>query len=228
VEVLQVGREEPLGIGEVQGSQAHVVGNDASCDLGAARDQAARGCTVWVTADDPASGARATYAVSATGVVRPVNSSYARWLTAASYAGTTTAVTEIGDSGSCSGAFGSADASNPPEWSTCRNTLETVSPDGRHVLAGPAYQDGIGSGEVAIYTADGRRVLDLRSTAGSQAFYHSAVWEDPEHVLLTVFQQGHWSVVRLGVDGRAEYAVAPVGGSMDAPPFATAEAPPWQ
>ena len=224
VEVLQAGQPAPIAIGRVRGSQAHVVGNNATCDLNAPRDRAAQGCTVWVTADDPATGARASYDVYYTGVVKPVATTHLKWLTRADYAGLTTAVTRVSDTGSCSAAFSSVDTSSPPAWSTCRNTLETPSPDGRHVLAGPAYGDGIGASEIAVYTADGTRTLDLGSTARTQAFYHAAVWEDSEHLLLTVFQQGKWSMMRLGTDGTAELAVAPVAGSMDAPPFFVAEA----
>ncbi len=225
VEVLQVGRDAPVTIGRVHGSQAHVVGNNATCDLGTPRDQAVQGCTVWVTTDDRQTGARASYAVFYTGVVKPVDTTHLTWLTAAAYAGPTTAVTRTTDTGSCSALFSSVDTSSPPQWTTCRNALGTPSPDGKHVQAGPAYGDGLGPREIAVYTAGGSRVLDLRSTEQTQAFYQAAVWEDSEHLLLTVFQQGRWSIVRLGTDGTAELAVAPVAGSSDRPPFSVAEAP---
>ncbi len=54
------------------------------------------------------------------------------------------------------------------------------------------------------------------SRDGSSATYFDEVWEDAQHVLVVTFQDGEWAVVRLGVDGSMEYAVAPRRGSMDA------------
>ena len=50
---------------------------------------------------------------------------------------------------------------------------------------------------------------------GSSATYFDEVWEDAEHVLVVTYQDGEWAVVRLGVDGSMEYAVAPRRGSVD-------------
>ena len=46
-----------------------------------------------------------------------------------------------------SGCFGVVDTAADPTavaWETCENSLSVFSPDGRHVLAGPAYLDGAG------------------------------------------------------------------------------------
>ena len=54
---------------------------------------------------------------------------------------------------------------------------------------------------------------------GRSATYFEEVWEDAEHVLVVTFQAGRWAVVRLGVDGSMEYAVAPRSGSDVRSPF---------
>ena len=50
---------------------------------------------------------------------------------------------------------------------------------------------------------------------GRSATYFDEVWEDAEHVLVVTFQADKWAVVRLGIDGSMEYAVAPRRRSMD-------------
>ena len=50
---------------------------------------------------------------------------------------------------------------------------------------------------------------------GRSATYFDEVWEDATHVLVVTYQAGKWAVVRLGLDGSMEYAVAPRRGSSD-------------
>jgi hypothetical protein len=110
-------------------------------------------------------------------------------------------------------------------WKTCTARLTAFAPGGRHVLGtGPAdrrfgdvrrislYDDR--GGVVASYSATGRdHLADL-------------AWEDPGHLLATVFElgassqcpgacRGHWAVVRLGLDGSVELARPPVRGRID-------------
>ena len=40
-------------------------------------------------------------------------------------------------------------------------------------------------------------------------------WEDRHHLLAEAYHRGHWSLVRLGLDGSASYAVAPRRGTVD-------------
>lgn len=108
------------------------------------------------------------------------------------------------------------------KWRTCDNQLSDISPDNRRVLGTPAYADGFGPGALDVLaTADGSVVRSFTSARdGSSATYFDEVWEDPEHVLVVTFQADEWAVVRLGVDGSMEYAVAPRRASMDTPfPF---------
>ena len=104
------------------------------------------------------------------------------------------------------------------KWRTCDNQLSDISPDNRHVLGTPAYGDGFGPNVLDVLaTADGSVVRSFTAARnGRSATYFDEVWEDAEHVLVVTYQDGEWAVVRLGVDGSMEYAVAPRRGSIDA------------
>jgi hypothetical protein len=103
------------------------------------------------------------------------------------------------------------------KWRTCDNQLSDISTDNAHVLGTPAYGDGFGPRDLEVLkTVDGSVVHSFASSRdGSSATYFDEVWEDAEHVLVVTYQDGEWAVVRLGVDGSMEYAVAPRSGSMD-------------
>ena len=65
---------------------------------------------------------------------------------------------------------------------------------------------------IAIFETAGDRLAyrDNGSTKDIR-FYNAAVWEDDTHVLFTLFQDGKWSMVRMGVDG-ADGARSPASG----------------
>jgi hypothetical protein len=116
----------------------------------------------------------------------------------------------ITDSSTCSVLGGGTIA-----WiSTCTNQLTSFSPDGRLIAALPGYFDGAGAGGFAMVDVKGTTLFDRRSTVKSQATLadDSAVWEDATHVLVPVYQEGSWSLVRIASDGSMEYAVAPRPG----------------
>jgi hypothetical protein len=102
-------------------------------------------------------------------------------------------------------------------WRTCVNQLSGIATDNRHVLGTPAYADGFGPTTLDVLaTADGSVTRSFTySRQGHSATYFDEVWEDAEHVLVVTYQEGEWAVVRLGLDGSMEYAVAPRRGSMD-------------
>ena len=122
-------------------------------------------------------------------------------------------ITSVDDFGTCNAMLRSWRV----KWRTCDNQLSDISPDNRHVLGTPAYGDGFGPRDLDVLTtADGSVVHSFRSSRdGRSATYFDEVWEDAEHVLVVTFQEDEWAVVRLGVDGSMEYAVAPRRGSMD-------------
>jgi hypothetical protein len=162
------------------------------------------GCTVHVN------GPRRAWYTSSHGIVdrvprmRLVSTGRGRWLGG---------ITSLSDTGSCSAMLRSWQV----RWRSCDNQLSDISPDNRHVLGTPAYADGFGPGSLDVLsTTDGSVAHSFTSARdGSSATYFDEVWEDPEHVLVVTFQADRWAVVRLGVDGSMEYAVAPRRGTMD-------------
>ena len=122
-------------------------------------------------------------------------------------------ITSLSDMGSCSAMLRSWRVT----WRTCDNQLSDISPDNRHVLGTPAYADGFGPKVLDLLaTADGSVVHSFtHARNGHSATYFGEVWEDAEHVLVVTYQDGELAVVRLGVDGSMEYAVAPRRAPMD-------------
>jgi hypothetical protein len=133
--------------------------------------------------------------------------------------------TAIGDTGSRSAVFDEAAPGHPLLWSTTRHTLDTFSPTGEFLLAGPAYRDGIGDGQIAVYSAAGRLLVNRQTSEQHPGFLQGATWEDATHVLFPVFQGEQWSLVRMSVTGTMEYAVPPAAGNMDHDPFVVATMP---
>jgi hypothetical protein len=162
------------------------------------------GCSIAVN------GPRRAFYTTSHGIVdrvphlRQVSTGRGRWLGG---------ITSLSDFGSCSALLRSWQV----RWRTCENQLSDISPDNRHVLGTPAYADGFGPTALDVLaTADGGTVHSFTSARnGRSATYFDEVWEDLEHVLVVTFQADRWAVVRLGVDGSMEYAVAPRRGSMD-------------
>jgi hypothetical protein len=162
------------------------------------------GCAVYVN------GSSRAYYTSSHGIVdrvprlRLTSTGRGRWLGG---------ITSLSDTGSCSAMLRSWKVA----WRTCDNQLSDISPDNRHVLGTPAYADGFGPNALDLLaTADGSAVRSFTSARnGRSATYFDEVWEDAAHVLVVTYQADRWAVVRLGVDGSMEYAVAPRQGTMD-------------
>lgn len=127
--------------------------------------------------------------------------------------------TRIGDNDSESAVVDTASSDRTVVWRTTEHTLDAFSPDGRYVLAGPAYRDGIGDGEIALYDEAGNLLVVRKNSQAAPGFLQHAVWEDETHVLFEAYQDGSWSIVRLDVTGALEFAVAPIPGNSDRNPF---------
>lgn len=172
--------------------QAVSVSND-TCKEG----ERGNGCVIVVN------GARAWY-TSSHGIVdrmphlRTASAGRGAWLGG---------ITSVSDTGTCSAMLRSWRV----KWRTCDNRFSDISPDNRRVLGLPAYGDGFGPTVLDLLaTADGSVVRSFTSARdGSSAAYFEEVWEDAAHVLVVTYQDEEWAVVRLGVDGSMEYAVAP-------------------
>lgn len=172
-------------------------------------DATSNGCAVIVNS----SRGRTSWYVTSHGIVdetglKWVSTAKGRW---------TGGLTKILDAGSCS----VMKRGQRNRWRTCDNQFGDISPDKQHVLGEPAYSDGFGPSDLDL--------LDLRSGAlerswasdrkGTSAVYFDAVWEDSTHLLVVTYQDAEWAIVRLGLDGSMEYAVAPVAddGDMETP-----------
>ncbi len=129
-----------------------------------------------------------------------------------SAAGLTIGLIEIHDTSTCSRLQGGGEVAG---FKTCTNQLASFSPDGKLIAALPGYFDGAGPGGFAMIGLDGTILFDRRSTAKAQATLadNDAVWEDATHVLVPVYQEGSWSLVRIASDGSMEYAVSPTRGA---------------
>jgi hypothetical protein len=169
------------------------------------------GCTVWVTSN----GRKPEAWVSTShGFVDRANS---RLRSVADVVGgrLVAGITTVTDEGSCSEVESADDVAL---WNTCDHRFLSFSPDGSCLLASAAYADGLGDSELAVLdSATGKAQLDLRTTDG--AVITQMVWEDDHHLLAAVYEQGQWAVLRIGLDGTREYAVAPVAGEDVDPPF---------
>lgn len=99
-------------------------------------------------------------------------------------------------------------------WSTCDYSLESFSPVGDHLLAGPSYQSGGGDGQLAILDSlTGKVVLSLRTSEDVQIW--DARWEDDSHVLAVLGSANTYAVVRIGLDGSRELVGERVPGADD-------------
>jgi len=123
------------------------------------------------------------------------------------------------DEGSCSGLWEKA---RRPTWTTCDFTLLQFSPDGARMLGTDPYLDGLGQRTVAFLDAKGGVLTHFRSPQDGPTIIQMA-WEDPDHALAVVVERNSWSVLRVGVDGSMEYAVAPVEGDNVQRPFVLPE-----
>ena len=92
-------------------------------------------------------------------------------------------------------------------WQTCDHRLLDAAPDGRHVLGivGPSRYGRARA--VSLFTRTGELVSEWQRPAGARI--DDVRWEDDSHVLAVLQDGAGWSLVRVGVDGAVEYAVAP-------------------
>lgn len=173
-----------------------------------------QGCTAFVNKDEP----REAYVTTSHGIVDLAGTMLS--VSDASADGPLVGLQSVDDGGSCSGIYtGPAE----PTWQTCEHTLTTFSPEATRVLGTDAYLDGFGQRSVAFLDAE-EGVLQREFTSkGRGPTVLQTAWEDEDHVLAVVFERGRWAIVRLGADGSAELAVAPVEGSDLDRPFVLQE-----
>ncbi len=205
VMVWNVGATEPLEYeGPVTATDDMRMGPVLGDHCGAPEDS----CEVYVNVSDPKTGWQ-PWLVDVNDTAPYLDGTYLV-LADATEGGLGIGYRSLTDSGSCSVLLGGGEFQG---FHTCKHTLVSFSPDGRLILADPAYHDGIGNGVIGMYDIDGNVLWERHSTAKAQAFYPEAQWEDGTHVLAPAFQDGKWSIVRFASDGSMEYAATPVPGN---------------
>lgn len=116
-----------------------------------------------------------------------------------------------------SGCFGIVDTAADPTavaWETCANSLSVFSPDGRYVLAGPAYLDGAGDRTLAVLDArTHREVATFDQPRKGQVIIGQKGWESDDTVLAYVSDGLSEALLRFGVDGTLERATDVVQGN---------------
>jgi hypothetical protein len=210
------------GLSAPQSLQASIPGN--SLRMSAVTGTATSSCTVYVSSWQ-GQGSHA-WAVTSDGRLTGADpTGRLIWVRDVAKDGRMVGYTAITDTGSRSAVIDEGAPGRPVLWSTSKHTLDTFSPTDEFLLAGPAYRDGIGDGQIAVYTADGRLLVNRQTSDQHPGFLQGATWEDATHVLFPVFQDEQWSLVRMSVTGTMEYAVPPAPGTMDHNPFTVASTP---
>ena len=96
-------------------------------------------------------------------------------------------------------------------WSTCGYKPSGFSPDGRYLLADAPMTDGMGPRDVEVLdAATGDLVSSFTAAKDSQLFMVGLAWETPDTFLAGTYEGTTGAVLRMGVDGSLEEAVAPV------------------
>jgi hypothetical protein len=111
--------------------------------------------------------------------------------------------------------------SDEERWHTCDFSLGRFSPDGRYVVGYPPYRDGIGDSDIAILDARTGAVVQHWQRRGNDIGFtaQQVQWEDGHTLLTSWFEDGHWSILRLGDDGSVSTAAGPVAGAMEDAPL---------
>jgi len=162
-------------------------------------DGTSNGCTVFVNSlVEPVSWLTSSHGIVDTARFQQVSTVRGRWLGG---------ITKITDTGTCN----AMKRNVRTKWTTCRNRFSDIAPGNRRVIGLPAYGDGFGPTTLDVLEVrTGARVRSWTAARnGQSAAYFGELWEDPDHVLIETFQANRCAIVRLGVDGSMEYAVAP-------------------
>lgn len=162
------------------------------------------GCTVYVRTND---ADPKTWALSPHQAPRVVFPGF-RSLVGFSPDGLVAGKVSVTDYGSCSAIRSGAGATL---WRTCDYQFEQFSPTGRMLLATIPYYDGAGTSELTILDTQTHQVV-LHLKATQDTTIDSMSWEGDDHVLVGLVHGTTSAVVRVGLVGDREYALAPVTG----------------
>ena len=112
------------------------------------------------------------------------------------------------DGSACSGVVDPDVSLTEPVWETCEHSFGAFSPDGSLLLAGSAYQSGIGPTYIDLLDAEtGAVVAKFRQERKGQIALVQPVWESPESIVAIALEGQTTTMVRLGTDGSLEEVV---------------------
>lgn len=111
--------------------------------------------------------------------------------------------TSATDSGSCWAVLPTDGGAAVSE--TCDYSLDHFSPDGRHLLAGPAYRSGAGDSSIAVLDAGTAEPVHTFDVEGD-GFIVGTAFEDDTHLLAVVWAENRSAIVRCDLDGGCERA----------------------
>ncbi|QWZ06912.1 hypothetical protein KRR39_15495 [Nocardioides panacis] len=110
------------------------------------------------------------------------------------------------------------DAGGDPEPKTCDWTIERFSADGAHFAGYPSGTDGLGSAAVALLdSATATPVVTFQRRGDGVTFVADVAWEDGTHALASLYEDGRWYLVRLGLDGSLERLDEAPGAPEESP-----------
>ncbi|MFC5175947.1 hypothetical protein [Nocardioides taihuensis] len=133
--------------------------------------------------------------------------------------------TKANDDGSgCFGVVDTAASLSATVWDTCDYSLSAFSPDGTYVLASDAYLSGEGPTSLSILDArDGSLVASFTQERGGQLVLAQVAWETDDTVLALARDGVDNAIIRMGVDGSIEQAVATAPTQVDTPYYLGAD-----
>jgi hypothetical protein len=132
--------------------------------------------------------------------------------------GLVTYVDQVDDDGSCSALVDLSRTSTKPIWRTCDYEANLIAPDGKHVLALPAYYDGLGVSDLAVVDA---RTQDVTGRYGVEGGFSSNwAWSADGRLVFDSYDGAQWHLFAMTTDGTTAEIAAPVKGSEENSPYA--------
>ncbi|MEZ0579545.1 hypothetical protein [Nocardioides sp. MH1] len=131
--------------------------------------------------------------------------------------GLVTYVDRVEDDGSCSALVDLTKNSTKPRWRTCDFEANLIAPDGQHVLALPAYYDGLGVSDLAIVDAQTMEETGRYGVEGG--FSSNWAWSADGRLVLDSYDGAQWHLFAMTTDGATEEIADPVKGSEENSPY---------
>lgn len=131
--------------------------------------------------------------------------------------GLVTYVDEVSDDGSCSALVDLSRTDPEPVWRTCDFEANLVSPDGRHLLALPAYYDGLGVSDLAV--VDTRTKEETGRYGVEGGFSSNWGWSADGRLVFDSYDGAQWHLFTMTTEGAVAEVAAPVKGSEEHSPY---------